>query len=120
MLKLWKATPGGETHEELFMHRYEHLRQQALKLAGNDRQHGHARHVTDCLRMPRREPKRYIDDPNSLSFMTGAVPEFPSTSLGQSSFDVLSGLRSAVFSNAHAECYREAELQEIYEDKESA
>src|SRR5260370_31483203 len=40
MLKLWKVTPRGETHEELFMHRYEQLRQHGLKLAVNDRQLG--------------------------------------------------------------------------------
>ena len=40
-LKLWKSTPvQDETHEDLFMRRYELLRGQALKLAANDHQLG--------------------------------------------------------------------------------
>jgi RNA polymerase sigma factor (sigma-70 family) len=75
--------------------------------------------VDDWLRIARREAKRYIDDPSSLNFMASATTEFPLTTVGQTSFDVLRGLRAAIFSSSHFQCYPVEELQDLYEGQDA-
>jgi RNA polymerase sigma factor (sigma-70 family) len=76
--------------------------------------------VDDWLRIARREAKCYIDDPRSLSFMADSPAlDFPQTSFGETAYNVMSELRSAIFEGRHTNCFSDKQLEAFYVAKES-
>jgi RNA polymerase sigma factor (sigma-70 family) len=76
--------------------------------------------VDDWLRIARREAKRYMDDPRSLSFMADSPAlDFPQTSFGETAYDVMNELRRAIFEGKHPNCFSDKQLGEVYVAKES-
>jgi DNA-directed RNA polymerase specialized sigma24 family protein len=76
--------------------------------------------VDDWLRIARREARLYIDDPRSLAFMTeDPAAELPQATLGQTTFEVLGGLRLAIFDSRHRECFPIGQLQRMYSPRQA-
>jgi len=76
--------------------------------------------VDDWLRIARREAKRYIDDPRSLSFMTESPAiEFPQIGFGATAFDVMNELRRAIFVGRHSICFSNGQLANTYAAKDT-